>query len=194
MLDNREARIQIGDQVPIATSETAVSGTTDIQRTIQYKDTGVILEVTPQINEGGLVTLELSQEVSTYSLQTIFGSDQVVISKREAVTNMIAQDGQTVVIGGLIQELKNKTREGIPFLKDIPLLGYLFGSTRDQFERRELVILLTPHVLRNQQDTNTISSGYIQRIQGAEDERKNLIRDEFILDKEELQKSGEANK
>jgi type II secretory pathway component GspD/PulD (secretin) len=194
VLDNREARIQIGDQVPIATSETAVSGTTDIQRTIQYKDTGVILEVTPQINEGGLVTLELSQEVSTYSLQTIFGSDQVVISKREAVTNMIAQDGQTVVIGGLIQELKNKTREGIPFLKDIPLLGYLFGSTRDQFERRELVILLTPHVLRNQQDTNTISSGYIQRIQGAEDERKKLIRDEFILDKEELQKSGEANK
>lgn len=194
VLDNREARIQIGDQVPIATSETAVSGTTDIQRTIQYKDTGVILEVTPQINEGGLVTLELSQEVSTYSLQTIFGSDQVVISKREAVTNMIAQDGQTVVIGGLIQELKNKTREGIPFLKDIPLLGYLFGSTRDQFERRELVILLTPHVLRNQQETNTISSGYIQRIQGAEDERKKLIRDEFILDKEELQKSGEANK
>jgi type II secretory pathway component GspD/PulD (secretin) len=194
VLDNREARIQIGDQVPIATSETAVSGTTDIQRTIQYKDTGVILKVTPQINEGGLVTLELSQEVSTYSLQTIFGSDQVVISKREAVTNMIAQDGQTVVIGGLIQELKNKTREGIPFLKDIPLLGYFFGSSRDQFERRELVILLTPHVLRNLQDTNTISSGYIQRIQGAEDERKELIRDEFILDKNELQKSSEANK
>jgi len=117
----------------------------------------------------------------------------VVISKREAVTNMIAQDGQTIVIGGLIQELSNKTREGIPFLKDIPLLGYLFGSTRDQFERRELVILLTPHVLRNQQDTNAISTGYIQRIEGAGEERKEFIREEFILDKNELQRSSEAN-
>ena len=82
------------------------------------------------MNEGGLVSLELSQEVSTYSIQRIFDSDQVVISKREATTNLVAQDGQTIVIGGLITELTSNANEGIPFLSKIPLFGYLFGSVQ----------------------------------------------------------------
>jgi len=167
VLDNREARIQVGDQVPIATSETSVTGTTDIQRTIQYKDTGVILKVKPQVNEGGLVTLELSQEVSTYSIQKIFDSDQVVISKREAVTNLVAQDGQTIVIGGLIQEASTKANEGIPFLSKIPLLGYLFGGSTDKYERRELIILLTPHVMRDLNEARTVTSDYLGRVKGV---------------------------
>jgi len=167
VLDNREARIQVGDQVPIATSETNVSGTADIQRTIQYKDTGVILKVKPQINEGGLVTLELSQEVSTYNTQRILGSEQVVISKREAVTNLVAQNGQTIVIGGLIQELTSNANEGIPFLSKIPLLGYLFGGTTDKYERRELIILLTPHVMRDLNEAGAVTSDYLQRMKGV---------------------------
>lgn len=168
VLDNREARIQIGDQVPIATSETNITGTTQIQRTIQYKDTGVILNVKPQINEGGLVTIELSQEVSTYSIQKIFDSDQVVISKREATTNLVAQNGQTIVIGGLISEQTSKAREGLPFLSKIPLLGYLFGATTDKYERRELVILLTPHVIKTQDDAVNVTSNYLQRMKGVQ--------------------------
>jgi type II secretion system protein D len=167
VLDNREARIQVGDQVPIATSESNITGTDSIQRTIQYKDTGVILKVKPQVNEGGLVTLELSQEVSTYSLQKIFDSDQVVISKREAVTNLIAQNGQTIVIGGLIQEQTNKANEGIPFLSKIPLLGYLFGSVTDKYERRELIILLTPHVMKDLNEAANVTSEFLQRMKGV---------------------------
>jgi len=170
VLDNREARIQVGDQVPIATSETNITGSTDIQRTIQYKDTGVILKVKPQVNEGGLVTLELSQEVSTYSIQKIFDSDQVVISKREAVTNLVAQNGQTIVIGGLIQELTSNANEGIPFLSKIPLLGYLFGGTTDKYERRELIILLTPHVMKDLNEAGVVTSDFLQRMKGVHQE------------------------
>ncbi len=170
--DNREAKIQIGDQVPIATSETNVSGTADIQRTIQYKDTGIILKVKPQVNESGLVALDLSQEVSNFSIQKILGSDQVVISKREATTNLVVQDGQTIVIGGLIQEDTSKSREGLPFLNKIPILGYLFGSTTDKFARTELVILLTPHVIRNQVEAAKVSSDYLQRLKGIKKEIK----------------------
>jgi general secretion pathway protein D len=187
VLDNREARIQIGDQVPIATSETNVTGTTQIQRTIQYKDTGVILKVKPQVNEGGLVSLELTQEVSTYSIQRIFDSDQIVISKREATTNLVAQDNQTIVIGGLIQELGSKAREGIPFLSKIPLLGYLFGSTTDKFERRELVILLTPHVIRNQQEAGEVTKGYVKRLKAIPSE---ITEEDLIKIKEKLIEDG----
>jgi len=167
VLDNREARIQVGDQVPIATSESNITGTDSIQRTIQYKDTGVILKVKPQVNEGGLVTLELSQEVSTYSIQRIFDSDQVVISKREATTNLVAQDGQTIVIGGLITELTSNANEGIPFLSKIPLLGYLFGGTTDKYERRELIILLTPHVMRDLNEAHDVTAEFLQRMKGV---------------------------
>ena len=167
VLDNREARIQVGDQVPIATSESNITGTDSIQRTIQYKDTGVILKVKPQVNEGGLVSLEVSQEVSTYSIQKIFDSDQVVISKREATTNLVAQDGQTIVIGGLITELTSNANEGIPFLSKIPLLGYLFGGTTDKYERRELIILLTPHVMRDLNEAHDVTSEFLQRMKGV---------------------------
>lgn len=190
VLDNREARIQIGDQVPIATSETNITGTTQIQRTIQYKDTGVILTVKPQINEGGLVSLELTQEVSTFSIQKIFDSDQVVISKREATTNLVAQDGQTIVIGGLIQEQSSDAREGIPFLSKIPLLGYLFGSTTETYERRELIILLTPHVIKNQQAAGAITSDYMKRLKGVQEEieKEELIMDD-LLKKQDIKDS-----
>lgn len=161
--DNREAKIQVGDQVPIATSQTNVSGTTDIQTTIQYKDTGIILKVKPQINEGGLVALDVSQEVSNFSTQKILGSDQVVISKREAATNLVVQDGQTIVIGGLIREDSSRSRDGIPFLSKIPLLGYLFGSTTDKYSSTELVILITPRVMRNQKEAALVSSDYLQK-------------------------------
>ncbi|MEW6714121.1 MAG: secretin N-terminal domain-containing protein [Nitrospirota bacterium] len=168
--DNREAKIQIGDQVPVATSETNVTGTTQIQRTIQYKDTGIILKVKPQVNESGLVALDITQEVSNFSIEKIFDSDQVVISKREAATSLVAQDGQTIVIGGLISEATSKTGEGIPFLSKIPVLGYLFGSTKNTHAKTELIILLTPHVIRNQVEAANVSGEYLQRMKESQKE------------------------
>jgi general secretion pathway protein D len=191
VLDNREARIQVGDQVPIATSETNITGSTDIQRTIQYKDTGVILKVKPQVNEGGLVTLELSQEVSTYSIQKIFDSDQVVISKREAVTNLVAQNGQTIVIGGLIAEQTSNANEGIPFLSKIPLFGYLFGGTTDKYERRELIILLTPHVMKDLNEAGVVTSDFLQRMKGV---HQDVNKEGFVTEmKERYKQQGTQN-
>jgi type II secretory pathway component GspD/PulD (secretin) len=160
--DNREARIQIGDQVPIKTSDSAISGTTT--STFQYKDTGVILKIKPLINDSGLVYMDLTQEVSDYFLQNIFGEDFPVITKREVTTSLVAQDGQTIVIGGLIREKVGRTREGLPFLSKIPILGYLFGYTADEFKRSEIVLLLTPRVIRNQKEAENVNSIYIHRL------------------------------
>jgi len=183
--DNREARIQVGDQVPIATSTTTTTVTAgvtpSITSTIQYKDTGTILKVKPQVNDSGLVALEISQEVSDFKTTSLFGSDQIVISKREATSNLVAQDGQTIVIGGLIKDKITKGRSGLPFLSKLPVLGYLFGSTTDLDERTELIILLTPHVIRHQIDAKDVTSGYLKRLQGLKD--IDVKRSEVIIEK-----------
>lgn len=182
--DNREARIQVGDQVPIATSTTTTTAQSGIQpsitSTIQYKDTGTILKVKPQVNDSGLIALEVTQEVSDFSTQSLFGSDQIVISKREATSNLVALDGQTIVIGGLIKEKIVKGRSGLPLLSKIPVLGYLFGSTTDTNDRTELIILLTPHVIRHEVDAREVTAGYIKRLQGLKDidiKRNEVIRE-----------------
>ena len=159
--DNHEARIQVGQQVPIPTSQFYnTAGVASTQTTIQYKDIGVILKVKPQINDSGLVALEISQEVSTYSTVELSGQDEIILNKTEASTNLVVQDGQTIVIGGLIREDDSRSRQGIPFIYKIPLLGYLFGNTDNDASRSELVIMLTPHVIKNQQDAKNITNQF----------------------------------
>jgi type II secretion system protein D len=183
--DNREARIQVGDQIPISTqtATTPLSGgnnvTNSVVSTIQYKDTGTILKVKPQVNDSGLVALEISQEVSKANATPILGTLQYVITKREISTNLVVQDGQTIVLGGLIDETTSRGRSGIPFLSKIPVLGYLFGSTINDTARTELIILLTPHVIRNQQEAGKTASDYRNRFE--RDTRVNI--DEFNKDK-----------
>lgn len=174
--DNREARIQVGQQVPIPTSETNVTGTTNIQRTFQYKDLGVILKVKPQVNESGLVALEISQEISSSatSASAISAGATPVLNKTEATTSLVAQDGQTIIIGGLIREDSNNDRSGIPFLSKIPILGYLFGSTVNNTTRNELVILLTPRVVRNSQEAMGITNEFIDRLRTVGEDIKKV--------------------
>ncbi len=167
--DNREAKIQIGNQIPIVTD---VVGQTTTQ-TVQYKDTGTILKIKPSINDSGLVSMEINQEVSDFVYKRIGNSDYPVITKREASTYMVAQDGQTIVIGGLIQEKTGRTRAGLPFLSKIPVLGYLFGYTDDTFDRSEIVLLLTPRVVRNQTEAEKLTNFYIHRL---DSNIKNQIR------------------
>jgi type II secretory pathway component GspD/PulD (secretin) len=166
--DNREARIQVGQQVPIVTSESygGTAGVTTVPiRTIQYKDIGIILKVKPQINDSGLVALEISQEISTYSKDTFYANEvQIILNKTEAATNLVVQDGQTIVIGGLIREDDSKSRQGIPFLSNIPILGYLFGNTDNEALRTEIVILLTPHVVKNQQDAKAVTGKFVDKM------------------------------
>jgi type II secretory pathway component GspD/PulD (secretin) len=169
--DNRDARIQIGSQVPIVTD---VQSTTVTTQTVQYKDTGVILKITPSINDSGLVSMKISQEVSDYTFQNIGTNTFPVFTKREAETYMVAQDGQTIVIGGLISEGKKNTRSGIPFLSKIPILGYLFGYTDDQFNRSEIILLLRPRVVRNQKEAEKLTDYYIHRLDKSFESRINL--------------------
>lgn len=163
--DNKEARIQVGQQVPVVSSETFGSGTIAPQRTIQYKDIGIILKVKPRINEGGLVTLDLSQEVSAFNTIKLFDNeDYIILTKTETTTSLVCQDGNTIIIGGLIRDDISRSRSGIPFLSKIPILGWLFGTTDDNNERTELIILLTPRVIRNSGDANSITSEYVDSV------------------------------
>jgi general secretion pathway protein D len=186
--DNREARIQVGQQIPIATSTTTqpISTTTTTTATvaststIQYKDIGIILKVKPQINDSGLVSLEVTQEVSSQGADVnIAGQAFASINKTEATTDLVAQDGETIIIGGLIREDNTRSRDGIPFLSRIPVLGYLFGSTVDHTTRAELIILLTPRVVRNMQEAGSLTSDYIEKYKGvAKDKEINKFIEE----------------
>jgi type II secretory pathway component GspD/PulD (secretin) len=174
------------------TTETIASTTTAAQRTIQYKDIGIILKVKPRINEGGLVTLDLAQEVSSYSTITLFdGETNIIVKKTEATTSLVVQDGQTILIGGLIREDISTARSGIPFLSKIPLLGYLFGSTTDENHRKELIILLTPRVIKNQQGARKATSSYVDDI--TKTGKGKLKKEELIRDIPQEENEGKKD-
>jgi type II secretory pathway component GspD/PulD (secretin) len=160
--DNREARIQVGQQVPLITAETfGTPGVAPVQ-VVQYRDIGIILKVKPQINASGLVALEMSQEVSTFTTTTLFsGSTQIILNKTEATSALVVQDGQTIVIGGLIREDPTTSLSGIPYLSKIPVLGYFFGNRSRTVTRTELIILLKPRVIRNVQDATGATSDFV---------------------------------
>ncbi|HVO67139.1 MAG TPA: secretin N-terminal domain-containing protein [Syntrophales bacterium] len=160
VLDNHEAIIQIGQDVPIATGEqTTASSTTEnptIQRSIQYRSLGIILRVKPTINTEGLLTLELTQEVSDLSPTTGI-SDSPIILIRRINTSVVAAHGQTVALGGLMRERKAVKESKIPFLGDIPVIGNLFKVTENTTERTELLVLVTPTILTKTDDATKIT-------------------------------------
>jgi general secretion pathway protein D len=148
--NNQEARIMIGEEVPILTSTSTplISQTTSFQTsTVQYRSTGIILTVKPQINAKGLVTLEIAQEVSDAKSTTTGVGGTPTFTVRQAHTSLITADNQTVVLGGLIREDNTVTQAGIPGLRKMPLLGPLFGSQGVSKQRTELLVLITPHII-----------------------------------------------
>jgi general secretion pathway protein D len=150
--NNQEARIMIGQEVPILTSTSVplVSQTTSFSTsTVQYRNTGIILSVKPQINAKGLVTLEIAQEVSDAQSTTTGVSGTPTFSVRQTKTTLITADNQTVFLGGLIREDNSKTQAGIPGLRRLPGVGPLFGSTGLNKEKTELIVLITPHIISN---------------------------------------------
>jgi len=179
--DNKEAKIQIGQQVPLVTSETYGSTTLVPQRTIQYRDIGIILKVKPRVNDGGLVNLELYQEVSTYETIALYDNEkQIILNKNDATTSVVVQDGQTIVIGGLIREDTTKSKSGIPFLSRIPYLGWIFGTWLDNKQRTEIVILLTPRVVKNQKQAGEVTDRYIDTMvteSKGRIQKKDLVRE-----------------
>ena len=167
--NNKEAKIEVGKEVPIVTSEYApISGqVTDVtSRSIQYRDTGILLTVTPRINEKGLVAMDVSQEVSKVSEETIEGISSPVISKRSVKTTLVVQNGATIIIGGLIEETKDRSMSGIPFFSKIPLLNYFFSYTKNKVAKTELVILITPHTILSVEEADLITKEFTDRIEG----------------------------
>ena len=149
--NNQEARILVGSERPfIQSSYSSVNTGGVAQEIVQYRDVGTTLTILPTINEDGYVNLLLTQEVSSATAETQFGAP--VISTREATTQILAQTGQTVVIGGLVDQQTEESRTGIPILKDIPVLGWLFGTTRETVTNAELFLFLTPFVVATDED------------------------------------------
>jgi len=165
VLNNQEASINIGDQIPIITiffNPLSTGTSTGFnQSSVQFRDTGIILSVVPRVNPGGLVFMELSQEVSKAGAQSSAGaSGNVPISKRTVDTQIAVQSGETVLLGGLISEDNTQGRSGVPGLSKIPIIGNLFGSINNRTERRELVVLITPRVIQTVVDAQELTRQY----------------------------------
>ena len=154
VLNDQPAELQVGDQVPVATqsSSSTLTAGSPIVNSIEYRDTGVILKVTPRVNSSGLVLLDIDQEVSSVSTTTSSNLDTPTISQRRVNSSVAIADGQTVALAGLISDTRSKTKNGIPVLQDIPYLGSLFSTTTRSTTRDELIVLITPHVVRNRLD------------------------------------------
>jgi general secretion pathway protein D len=172
VLNNQEAQINVGDTVPLATGQsTLLAGVgagnqPAITSQFQYVDTGVILHVRPRVNAGGLVTLDIRQEVSTPRQTTVGNTDTFIISKRSIESAIAVGNGGTIALGGLIRDNQTEDLTGIPFLSKIPFIGSLFGTTTRNHTRTELVVLLTPRVVQERKDIAPITNEFKRRLTG----------------------------
>lgn len=184
--NNKEAKIQIGISQPVLTSTyttTATASTNVVEGTIEYKDVGVIVSVTPRISDGGLVTMDLSVEDSKVDTTKLGTLDNVpVFKKKTAKTTLSIVDGQTIVIGGLIEESGDKKKSGIPLLSKIPILGALFGYQEYSKKRTELILLLTPRVITDIQQSNAVTQEFRRKVEA--------IRKELEIKEQEKEKKN----
>jgi general secretion pathway protein D len=150
VIDNQKAQIQVGRSVPTLSQQqsgTTGSVTGSVISSIQYLDTGIMLAVTPRVNSGGRITLEVAQEVSDADLTATSNIDSPTINKRTAQSMVTTQSGETVVFAGLIQTTRSFGTAGVPLLSKIPILGGLFGTQSFRDERKELILLITPKLI-----------------------------------------------
>ncbi|MEL0609423.1 type II secretion system secretin GspD [Vibrio echinoideorum] len=147
VMDNGEASFIVGEEVPVLTGSTAGSSNDNPFQTVERKEVGIKLKVVPQINEGDSVQLQIEQEVS--NVLGANGAVDVRFAKRQLNTSVIVQDGQMLVLGGLIDERALESESKVPFLGDIPVLGHLFKSTSTQVEKKNLMVFIKPTIIRD---------------------------------------------
>jgi general secretion pathway protein D len=160
VLNNQTAALQVGDQVPIQTQQqqtTATVGTGNIVSSIEYRDTGVILRVTPRVNASGMVLLDISQEVSDVTSVATGEVNSPTIATRRIATTVAVQDGQVLGLGGLFRDSRKTGSAGLPVLSRIPILGALFGRASNEQKRTELIILIKPQIVRTPDDGRAIT-------------------------------------
>jgi general secretion pathway protein D len=173
VMNNQEAQINVGTQVPVNTTSivglgvTGTTGTTSTNTGISsasYINTGVVLDVKPRVNPGGLVYMDVSQEVSSPGTAAAAGENPP-INQRQLQTQVAVQSGETVLLGGLIQETDSTSKTGVPLLSSIPLVGNLFGSTSKTRTRTELIVLITPRVVTNPDEAREMTNEYEKKFE-----------------------------
>ncbi|MDE2155007.1 MAG: type II secretion system secretin GspD [Xanthomonadaceae bacterium] len=160
VMNNQTASIQVGNRIPINQTSVNTGLNTTSFNQVSYLDTGVILNVQPRINPGGLVYMNISQQVSQVDKSVPLVNGNATISQRELATQVAVQSGQTVLLGGLIEQAEGTTDTGIPGLNRIPVLGRLFGGTSRSRNRTELIVLITPRVIRGGDDARQVTEDY----------------------------------
>jgi general secretion pathway protein D len=158
VIDGQPARLVIGDQIPFATSTQTSSNTggTTITRNVQILDTGVVLQITPRIHANNSVDLNIVQSVSTPKGDN--GADMTpTVSTRDISSQILGQSGRTILLGGMIQDRMSANRTGIPGMGDLPVIGNLFSQQDHGGERTELLVLITPRVVRNSSEIENIT-------------------------------------
>ena len=170
VLNNQTASLQVGDQVPVATesSVSTISAGAPVVNSIEYRDTGVILKVTPRVNSNGLVLLDISQEVSDVVKTSSSTINSPTISERKISSSIAVYDGHMIALGGLIKENHTDGRGGIPGLSALPVVGALFGQRDDENDRTELLVLLTPRVIRTVEDATAVTEDLRARLHDAD--------------------------
>ncbi len=179
-LDNEEAYFLVGQEVPIITGSTTSSSNSNPFQTVDRQEVGIKLKVTPQVNEGNGVQLTIEQEVSSVSGST--GVD-IAINKREIKTTVMADNGATIILGGLIDEDVQESVQKVPFLGDLPIIGHLFKSTNNTKRKRNLMVFLRPTIIRDGQLMNQISKEKYNFIRADELRKKDEGLDLMIDDK-----------
>jgi general secretion pathway protein D len=182
-LDNQQARILVGQEIPVTTGEALSPNFDNAFRTVQRQNVGITLEVRPQINAGGTIKLDLRQEVSSIAGPVSSRFQDLILNKREIETTITVDDGEIVGIGGLLDENDRRTIERIPLLGDIPVIGNLFRSRSRSRARTNLMVFIRPTILRSAEDARAMSArryGYIREQQRLQDPRREPTLDELV--------------
>ncbi len=190
VLNNKEASINVGQQIPVNSVSFSgglntgnPDGLNNAFNTTQFRDTGIILSVKPRVNPGGLVYLEIKQENSQPSADGPSSNGNPSVNKTTLETEIAVQSGQTVMLGGLIKDSDEKSRGGLPGLSKIPLIGALFGSTKNVSARQEVLLMITPTVIENAQQANDVTEDYKLRFKGLKPLLKKIDREQVRIEK-----------
>jgi general secretion pathway protein D len=184
-LDNQEARILVGQEIPVTTGQALSQNFDNAFRTVQRENVGIQLQVRPQVNSSGSIKLILHQQVSSIAGPVSSDNSDLILNKREVETTMTVDDGQIAIIGGLLSDDERRTIEKIPLLGDIPAIGQLFRSKAKQRTKTNLMIFIRPTVLRSAEDTQRVTSqryGYLRLQQGQQNPVDEPSIDELVRD------------
>jgi general secretion pathway protein D len=167
-LTNQPALLQVGDSVPIPVQQavSVINPDAPIVNSIQFVDTGVTLQVTPRVNENGMVRMEVEQNVSDATQTTTSGIDAPTIQQRRIASTVAVKSGETIGLGGLIRDVANTGRDGLPYLSGLPVVGPLFGTRTTDIRRTELLILLRPRIVQSTQDARDMTNELRSKMQG----------------------------